>query len=144
MQCIYLKNTLPDESVFLIGEGKTLSYDYLQRRISTLLHGKEFTTHSIPKSLAKFGVWAENHTPFISNDFIESWMIDIADDHYDLDISKAKEVLKWQPQHSFRSETLPLMINELKQDPIAWYKKNNLEVTAAVKKKVEEEQLLHK
>ena len=33
-------------------------------------------------------------------------MIDLADDHYDLDISRARTLLGWEPKHSLR-ETLP-------------------------------------
>lgn len=142
-QCIQLRQELPEELVLLIGEGKTLSYGYLQRRISSLLFGKEITTHSISKSLAKLGAWVENHTPFITNDFIQPWMIDLADDHYDLDISKAQKILHWAPNHSL-DKTLPIMINSLKHDPIAWYQKNGLHLSPVMKARIEEERLIHK
>lgn len=142
-QCVSLHKELPEELILLIGEGKTFSYDYLQRRISSLLFSKEIKTHSLPKSLAKLGAWGENHTPFIANDFIQPWMIDRADDHYELDISKAKQMLKWEPRHSL-DKTLPIMINALKHDPVAWYKKNGLHLSPSIKKKIEEEQLIHK
>lgn len=142
-QCVYKRKELPEELTLLIGEGKTYSYDYLQRRISALLHDKEFSTHALPKSVAKFGAWVENHLPFMENEFIQPWMIDLADDHYDLDISKAKKILGWEPQHSL-DKTLPKMINALKNDPIAWYKKNGLKMPVHIKKKIEEEHVVHK
>lgn len=142
-QCVYLKKELPEELVLLIGEGKTLSYDYIQRRISSLLTGKEISTTSIPKPLAKFGAWVENHTPFVDAEFIQPWMIDLADDHYDLDISKAKQILKWEPKHSL-DKTLPIMISDLQKDPIAWYKKNGLKMSEDMKKKIAENHVVHK
>ena len=52
-------------------------------------------------------------------------MVDIADDHYAIDISRARELLGWEPKHSLR-ETLPRMIAALKADPVAWYRANKL------------------
>src|SRR5690606_30034306 len=49
----------------------------------------------------------------------------LSDDHFELDISRAKELLSWQPQHTLR-EALPKMIDHLKQDPAAWYRRNKL------------------
>lgn len=141
--CIYKRQELPEELTLLIGEGKTLSYDYLQRRISKLLNNNEFSTHTMPKPIAKFGAWVENHLPLGENEFIQPWMIDLADDHYDLDISKAKQYLGWEPKHSL-DKTLPVMINSLKNDPIAWYKKNGLKIPENIKKKVEEKRFVNK
>lgn len=58
-------------------------------------------------------------------------MIDRADDHYELDISRAKQYLHWQPKHDLKL-TLPKMIEKLKQDPKAWYQKNNLDMPKEV------------
>lgn len=141
--CVYLRKELPAELTLLIGEGKTLSYEYLQERISHLLYNKDIKTFAIPKTIAKFGAWVENHAPFVHDEFIQPWMIDLADDHYELNITRAKEILKWTPEHTL-DKTLPLMINSLKRDPIAWYKKNGLRMSSSIKKRIEEEELAHK
>ncbi len=141
--CVHKRAELPEELTLLIGEGKTYSYDYLQRRICSLLEESEFNTHALPKSVAKFGAWVENHLPFMDNDFIQPWMIDLADDHYELDISKAKQILDWEPKHSL-DKTLPVMINALKHDPIAWYHKNGLTMPEHIKKKIEEGHVVNK
>src|SRR5690606_33477951 len=44
--CVQKRASLPPETVLLIGEDKTLSYDALQRQISRLLYNREFTTFS--------------------------------------------------------------------------------------------------
>lgn len=142
-QAVALRKELPPELTLVLGEPDVLSYDKLQRTISFLLHNKEIATHSIPKPIAKFGAWVENHTPFVENSFIQPWMIDLADDHYDLDISKAKQYLKWEPKHSLE-KTLPIMIADLKADPIAWYHKNGLHLSDEAKKKIEEEYMAQK
>jgi nucleoside-diphosphate-sugar epimerase len=51
-------------------------------------------------------------------------MIALADDHYALDISRARTLLGWEPRHSLR-ETLPKMITALKADPPGWYRKTS-------------------
>lgn len=119
------RKELPPELVLLLGEKETLSYDALQREISRLVRGKEFTTWSIPKPIATLGSWIQCHIPFIPKPFIKPWMIALADDHYELDISRAKQSLGWQPKHKLR-ETLPKMIADLKADPDGWYKANLL------------------
>ena len=119
------RKELPSETVLLLGEPKTLSYDFLQRKISSLLFHKEFKTWQVPKPLAKIGAWVQNLFSFGRPVFIKPWMIDLADDHYELDISKAKKLLHWTPKKNLE-ETLPKIIEELKKDPAAWYKMNQL------------------
>ena len=124
-KAVDLRQQLPEELVLLLGEPKTLSYDELQRQISILLFQREFTTLRVPKLLAKVGAWVQGHIPFIPSPFIKPWMIDLADDHYELDISKAKKLLKWEPKHRL-DESLKVMIQGLKADPLKWYRDNQL------------------
>ena len=129
VEAIYLtikrRKELPEELTLLLGEPRTLSYEYLQKRISSLLFGKEITTYSIPKTLARIGAWLQNHTPLMPKSFIQPWMIKLADDNYVMDVSRAKKVLGWEPKHSLDG-TLPIMIDALKKDPATWYKQNQL------------------
>jgi len=119
------RKQLPPELTLLIGEAKTLSYGDLQCMIACLLRGKPIKTISIPKIIAKLGAWVQGHIPFIPKPFIKPWMIDLADDHYEMDCSRAKKTLGWEPKHSLE-KTLPKMIQELKANPEAWYKANQL------------------
>ncbi|NWF74420.1 MAG: NAD-dependent epimerase/dehydratase family protein [Nitrospirae bacterium] len=121
------RKDLPQVTTLLISEPDTLSYDELQRAISRELHGKEWKTYRIPKALAKFGSWLLNVLPG-ADPFIKPWMIDISDDHYALDISRARALLGWEPRHSLR-DTLPKMLNFLKSDPAGWYQENDLMAT---------------
>ncbi len=122
---VRMRKQLPPDLVVLIGEPKTLSYDDLQREISRLLFNREFKTFRIPKTVAKIGAWVQCHLPFISPPFIKPWMIDLADDHYELDISRAKKTLGWEPKRDLRT-SLVKMIEGLKADPVQWYKDNQL------------------
>jgi nucleoside-diphosphate-sugar epimerase len=58
--------------------------------------------------------------------FIKPWMIDFADAHYELDISKARKLIGWEPKHRL-IDTLPRMIEALKADPQGWYQHHKIE-----------------
>ncbi|MBI2742449.1 MAG: NAD(P)-dependent oxidoreductase [Chlamydiales bacterium] len=128
------RKTLPKELVLLIGEEETLSYETLQQEIGQQVHGQEWKTWRVPKAFAKLGAWSQQHIPFLPKTFIKPWMIDVADDNYTLDISRAKEFLGWQPRHSLRT-TLPVMTAQLKDDPLTWYDENKLKVPSWLMRK---------
>ena len=119
------RHQLDPDATFLIGEPETLSYDELQRAFARLIHGEDWETRSIPKMLAKAGAWLEDSVPG-EEPFIKPWMIDLADDHYALDIRLARKILGWEPKRSLR-KTLPRMVSALKADPLSFYTKNKLE-----------------
>ncbi|MEW6296322.1 MAG: NAD(P)-dependent oxidoreductase [Thermodesulfobacteriota bacterium] len=117
---------VPPELTLLLGEPETLSYDELQRAFGRLIHGGEWETREIPKPLAKAGAWFQEPLPFGEEPFIKPWMVDLADDHYALDITHARTVLGWEPRRSLRG-TLPRMVAALKADPHRWYREHKLE-----------------
>lgn len=123
--CVQKRHELPKETVLLVGEDETLSYDQLQNSISQLIRGKGLKTYRIPKPFAKLGAWLQDHTPWMEESFIKPWMIDYADDNYSLDISRIKNILDWSPKHRL-SQMLPIMIRDLKANPLKWYKINGL------------------
>jgi len=128
------RGEMPDDAVILVGEPEAVSYDELQHILARLIHGEEdWTTLSVPKPLAAAGAWLETKAePVIPDDidqgeapFIKPFMVRMADDHYELDISRAKALLDWKPRHALR-ETLPRMVEHLKSDPARWYEANGL------------------
>lgn len=121
------RKELPKEVVINLAEPITYSYDQLQRRISKLLLNKEFKTYQIPKFLAKFGSWLENGIPFLPKPFIKPWMVDICDDHYELDISLAKSLIQWEPKNDIY-ETMPKIIEGLKKYPKKWFKRHHIKI----------------
>lgn len=117
------REDLPADITINISEPKTYSYEELQNLIGELIHGEEWKTFEIPKPLAKVGAWAQD---VVGDPFIKPWMIDLADDHYEMDISRAATYLNWEPKCDLKS-TLPEMIKRLKQNPEKWYKSNKLD-----------------
>lgn len=126
LRLVKRRKELPAELPLLVGEPEPLTYSELQHTFARLLHGEDWETTQIPKALAKTGAWLQDHTPFVEEPFIKPWMIDYADDHYALDITRARTMLDWTPQRSLR-QTIPKMIAALLADPVRWYKENNLE-----------------
>ena len=122
------RQELPRVTTLLLGESETPSYDELQRTICRQLYGQEWTTYQIPKTLAKLGCWLQNLLPG-ADPFLKPWMIDLSDDHYAFDISRARTLLGWEPRHSIRT-SLPKIINALKLDPMGWYEDNHLSTNA--------------
>ncbi len=124
--CVEKRKQLPEELNLLIGEDVTLSYDQIQRLMARLIHNREWKTWGVPKPIAKIGAWFQQHLPFMKRSFIQPWMIDIADDHYELDITRAKTLLGWEPKHRL-DQVIPRWVEELKRDPITWYDENKLQ-----------------
>ncbi len=129
------RRALPAETTVLIGEPNTESYESLQNLIGRLIHGEPWATRRIPKPVAATGAWAQDVAEAVVPDaidrgiepFVKPFMVWLADDHYELDVSRAKTLLGWQPRHALR-ETLPRMIGRLRQDPAGWYKRNHIPV----------------
>ncbi|TIW05166.1 MAG: vitamin K epoxide reductase, partial [Mesorhizobium sp.] len=72
---------LPAETVLLIGEEDTPSYEEMQKRIGRLIHGEDWRTLVLPKQLTKLGAWVQTEVLDQDTD-IKPWMIENSDDHY--------------------------------------------------------------
>jgi nucleoside-diphosphate-sugar epimerase/uncharacterized membrane protein len=118
------RDDLPAEAVFLLGESETPSYEALQRRIGELVHSQPWPVVALPKPLVEAGAWVQDEV-LAHDPFIRPWMVEIADDHFELDIGRARTLLDWSPRHSVMG-TLPDMIAALKADPTDWYEDNKL------------------
>lgn len=124
------RTQLPRGLTLLIGEPTTYGYGTVQGELGRLLHGEEWDTREIPKAVAVAGSWlGEVALPKDKEPFIKPWMIDRADDHYELDISQARKLLDWEPQHRL-IDTLPEIVHKLQTDPVSWYGKNKLKLPA--------------
>ena len=125
---------IPSGTVILIGEEEAVSYDALQDEIGYLIHGAEdWPTLRLPKPAAAAGAWMmEKAEPVVPDaldqgeePFVKPFMVAMADDHYALDIGRARELLSWEPRHRLK-DTLPKIVAALKRDPKSWYEKNGL------------------
>jgi nucleoside-diphosphate-sugar epimerase len=120
------RKELPEYEVLLIAEPDVMSYAELQDRLGELLHGEEWPTIRIPKAMAKVGAWVQDK--LASEDepaFIKPWMVDLADQHYPVEIERARQRLGWEPKHRLR-DTIQEMVQRLKYDPARWYQENGL------------------
>jgi nucleoside-diphosphate-sugar epimerase len=116
---------LPGELPLLVGEPDALGYDEIQDIVHQAIHGKDWTTVQIPKAVAKMGVWLQEEV-LRDKSFVKPWMVDEADAHYIVDISRARTLIGWEPRRSLRC-TLPKIVEALKRDPVGWYRSNKLD-----------------
>lgn len=133
VKAVEKRQSLPEETAINIAEPETPSYQELQNTIGREIHGDEWTTFEVPQPIAKAGSWGMNQ---VGDSFIKPWMVDRADDHYELDISRAKKLLDWEPKHRVL-DTVPVMIKKLKENPVQWYKQNKLELPSELEEKQE-------
>ncbi|MFC3079690.1 vitamin K epoxide reductase family protein [Phenylobacterium terrae] len=126
------RGQLPPEAVILVGEPDAMGYGELQDELGRLIHGEEnWATLKVAKPLAKAGAWAQEKLEPVIPDaidqgrapFVRPFMVEMADDHYALDVRRAEALLGWRPRHDLRS-TLPKLVEALKADPAGWYKAN--------------------
>lgn len=128
------RDALEPGTVLLAGEPDAMGYGVLQDRIGQLIHGEDhWRTLNLPAPVAKAGAALETSAEPVVPDafdqgekpFIRAFMIDMASDHYALDISKARHLLDWEPQHRIAKD-LPVLIEALKNDPLGWYRANGI------------------
>lgn len=121
--------SLPKRLPLLIGEPETLGYGELQEELARLIHGERrgarWKTGTIPRRAAKAGAWFQDQIPLGEEPFIKPFMVDLADDHYVLDIRRASSLLGWAPRHRLR-DALPRMIRSLRSDPQGWFREHRL------------------
>ena len=128
------REKLPSGTELLIGEADAVGYEVLQDTLGGLMHGaQDWLTLRVPKPLAAAGAWVQGQLEPVVPDaidggevpFIRPFMVTMADDHYALDIRRARELLDWEPRHRLADE-LPHMVASLKADPAAWYAANGV------------------
>lgn len=128
------RGSLAPRTELLIGESDAMGYDALQDELGALIHGADdWQTLRVPKPVAAAGAWAQGKLEPVIPDvidqgeppFIKPFMVEMADDHYALDIGRAREQLGWEPKHRLKDE-LPAMVAALKEDPLAWYEANGV------------------
>lgn len=112
---------LPAETTLLIGEESVTSYAELQRTFGELIHGTVWNTHVVPDAVARAGAWL--HTKLPSNESVA--LLDRADEHYELDTHRARELLGWSSIHRVRG-SLSRMIELLHAQPQFFYETNQL------------------
>ena len=132
------RKDIPDEQALLLGEPDVMGYGELQNEIGRLVHKEEWQTWEVPKPLAKAGAWVEDEV-LDEDPFIRPWMVDMADDHYALDIARARQTLDWRLEHSLQT-SLRRIVGALKADPVRWYQNNRLDASKAAAKAPEQKQ----
>ena len=125
---------LPPGTALLIGEPDPMSYDAIQDEVGYLIHGTEdWPTLRLPRPLAATGAWGMAMLEPVIPDAIDKgeepdirpYMALMGNHHYALDVRRARQLLGWEPKHRLKDD-LPLIIAEIKRDPVNWYTRNKV------------------
>jgi nucleoside-diphosphate-sugar epimerase len=119
------RSKLPATQTLLLAEEQVVSYKTLQETIGSLSNDIKWPVIRVPIFFAKSGAALLSKTPLIRDPFIKPWMIDFADDHYDVDISKIRSLLNWEPKRNLY-QLLPGMVERLKANPEKWYQEQKI------------------
>jgi nucleoside-diphosphate-sugar epimerase/uncharacterized membrane protein len=134
VRAVERRHELPAELVLLIGEEQALSYEQLQDTLGRLIHGaEEWATLSVPRWAAKAGAGVQAAAEPLIPDaidrgekpFVRPFMMDLAEDSYELDTGVARQLLGWRAKHRL-IDTLPSIVASLKRDPLRWYRINQV------------------
>ena len=124
LRTVEFRDSIESRSAILIGESDPPSYEELQDYIGRAIHGDDWTTLYVPPLVAKAGA-AVTDAMSGGESFIKPFMVEMADDHYALDISRAEQWLGWRPTKHLR-HVLPTIIRHLLDNPQEWYARNGL------------------
>jgi len=120
------RKSLSSFETLVLGEEEVLSYKEMQSIIGDKLFERPWPVIRIPVVIASIGAKVMESMPFIREPFIKPWMIPHADEHFEVDITKIKTLLRWHPKRKL-AQKLPVMIDHLKEDPDKWYAMNKIE-----------------
>ncbi len=132
LQIIERRAELPDSVAVLLAEERVMSFGEIQKRVGRELHDEDWQTVPIPATLASVGAWFQDKA-FDDDPFIHPYMVQMAGDHYQVDTSRAAELLGWRARHDLHDE-LPGILQALKADPVGWYQANGLNAAAVAAK----------
>lgn len=119
------KALLPRATTLIVAEEDSITYKELQEEIGLLLHGKKWPMIYMPKVIAKLGAFFMGLIPSERPVFIKPWMVDLADDNYEISMEKARKLLGWAPKRQLR-RTLPAIIEDFRSQKAAWYKRHKI------------------
>ncbi len=135
------RRALPVETALLLAETDVMSFGEIQQQVGRLLHGEQWQTLTIPKSVASTGAWLQDKL-LDEDPFIKPWMVEVSSDHYRVDIRRATRLLGWKPAHTLRG-TLPAMVAALQADPLGWYDANHLNSAEVAAEAAETAEMAH-
>ncbi len=128
------RDSLPRNQAILVGEPVAPGFEQMQNLIGQLVHGeREWITLRVPALAARAGAWLQEKSEPLVPDaidrgkppFIRPFMVERAGDHYELNISRARDLLEWTPRHDIR-DSLRHIVGALKEDPVAWYRAHDI------------------
>lgn len=110
---------------FLIGQPQPLTYREIHARSCSAFLGRAIPLIQLPPEWARLGVVILEMIAKARKrpQFIRSWMVDRAGDHYALDLTRARTRLGWVPKKSLQTDLDGMLTRALREREL-WLKAN--------------------
>jgi nucleoside-diphosphate-sugar epimerase len=102
---------------YMIGESKPATYADIHRIAAEGFRGRPGRLMRVPRPLAKTG--AAVLSALRAEPFIRPWMIDFAGEHFELDLTKSRRELDFEPS-GYLLDRLPDIVERARKDPDRW------------------------
>lgn len=91
---------------FLIGQEKPVSYEYIHRLAGEMFYGKKLPLLRVPASFAYLGAHLLSAFSSLTGKrrFLQPWMIQFAEEHFEFDLTHVKSELGWRPWRTLHDD----------------------------------------
>jgi nucleoside-diphosphate-sugar epimerase len=118
---------LKEREILLASTDGAVSHRELYERANRYRFERVRRPLHVPRSLSKPGIWARDFAGRLlrNRPFERTWMADYIDRRMDVDATRTRVRLDWEPRpRRFVLARIPFMIEHMKFDPIEWYSRN--------------------
>ena len=105
----------------LVGEATPVTNQEIFSAACIAFRRRHVPTLKVPPALAKLGA---HLIGFINKkNFVQPWMIPFAEEHFEFDLSRTRQVIGWNPTRHLL-DTLPTMLSLASRDTAEWLMRN--------------------
>ncbi len=127
MRLLERRHDLDPMEVLIAGEDGAVSHEELYRAATAHIDGRPRQPIHLPKVLCKPGIWVRDLAgrAFGARPFERTWMADYVDRRMEIDASRTRHRLGWQPTPRLcLLERLPFLLEHRRGNPLEWYRRN--------------------
>jgi hypothetical protein len=127
MRLLERRHDLDPMEILIAGEDGAVSHDELYRAATAYIDGRPRRPIHLPKVLCRPGIWVRDIVGRAvgTRPFERTWMADYVDCRMEIDASRTRRRLGWQPTPRLcLLERLPFLLEHRRDNPLEWYRRN--------------------